>query len=315
MSHAYGDEKIVEWLQENKYHPRSPKHGSVSCMALLNDLLHESDLFREAAEEGRIVYKEDFTVGEGELRWNVDLVVGPPEGEVQTAIGGDRPIVEGEPAEVWLAVDAKSVMTEHGKARRNRQRDINSFADIMHRHYPGSVSGGVILLNMAEEFRSPLRDEGDITEHVNIERLVEETVEIFRTIERSEGEIDPNVDSVATVVVDHTNIEDDEETVLIEEQPAPDEDSIVAYQNFLEILIETFEARFLIGEPPNMAQLREADTHRNELNERAVEMSHQIHEIGSAIEQDELREADVEALRDTVDRLKTLLDEIEESHV
>jgi len=207
MSHRYGDERIVEWLRDNEYHPRSPAHGSASCLYLLEDLLHVSDRFREAARDGALVYQEDFTVGSGQDRWNVDLVVGPPPEDAPAPDVEDGAVAEAEPAEVWLAVDAKSVMTEHGKTRRNRQRDLNSFADIMHQHYPGAVTGGVVLLNMADRFRSPLRDEGDVTEHDGIERLVEETVEIFRTIDRSGGDISHNIDGVATVVVEHTNMD------------------------------------------------------------------------------------------------------------
>ncbi|EMA41948.1 hypothetical protein C447_00120 [Halococcus hamelinensis 100A6] len=314
MAHTYGDERIAEWLRENEYHPRSSKHGSVSCLALLDDLLYESDLFREAAEAGEIVYEEDYTVGEGELRWNVDLVLGPPTNEVETPIEGDRQIAEANPEEIWLAIDAKSVMTEHQKARRNRQRDINGFADIMYHHYPGAVAGGVLLINIADQFRSPLRDEGDITEHDNIERLVEETIEIFRTIDRSEGEIDPNVDAAATVVVDHTNLDDDHETQLVEDPPAPGENSIVNYRTFLSIIVETFEERFLIGDPPNMATLREADTLRNELNEQVVELLHYVHEVGVTMEQGEVSEDSIEDLRETLGQLEDLVDGVEQRH-
>lgn len=243
MTHTYGDERIVDWLRKNTYHPRSNKHGSASSLYFLDDILYESDILRDAAQDGEIIYQEDFTVGSGGLRWNTDLVLGPPGGDVQVPLG-DRPIGEGEPEEIWMAIDAKSVMTEHGKARRNRQRDINSFADIMHFHHEGAVTGGVLLINMAEKFRSPLRDEGDITTHQNIERLVEETVGLFRDIDRAQGEINSNVDGVGTIVVEHTNVDDDHETRLVTEEPAPQEGDIVHYRTFLDILLETFESRF-----------------------------------------------------------------------
>jgi hypothetical protein len=111
-------------------------------MYLLDDLLYQSELFAEAARNSEIVYQEDYTVGDGPSRWNTDLVVGPPTDaeSVQLPVGNGLEIAEAEPERIWLAIDAKSVMTEHGKARRNRQRDINSFADIMHRHHPGAVT-------------------------------------------------------------------------------------------------------------------------------------------------------------------------------
>ena len=57
MGHTYGDERIAEWLSENQYHPRSPKHGSAACMYFLDDLLYESDRIQEAAKNGDIVYQ------------------------------------------------------------------------------------------------------------------------------------------------------------------------------------------------------------------------------------------------------------------
>lgn len=247
MTHTYGDERIAEWLAEHGYHPRSPKHGAAACQYLLDDLLYESAALREAAASGHVVYQEDYTVGSGGLRWNTDLVLGPPSGGVQQPIRDDtaRAIRKTDPTEIWLAIDAKSVMTEHGKARLNRQRDINSFADIMHFHHEGAVTGGILLINAATRFKSPLRDEDDVTNHDDIERLVEETVGLFRDIDRAEGRISSNVDGVGCVVVEHTNLEDRHETCLLSESPAPSTGDIVHYRSFLDILIETLENRFL----------------------------------------------------------------------
>jgi hypothetical protein len=57
VPHRYGDERIAAWLRENEYHPRSPKHGSASCLYFLDDLIHESETFAEAAKNGEIVYQ------------------------------------------------------------------------------------------------------------------------------------------------------------------------------------------------------------------------------------------------------------------
>lgn len=314
MSHEYGDERIIEWLREHGYHPRSPKHGSASCLFLLDDLLHESDLFADAARNGEIVYQEDHTVGEGPSRWNTDLVVGPPDGTADNQPDDERPIARGTPERIWLAIDAKSVMTEHGKARRNRQRDINSFADIMHRHHPGAVSGGVLLINMAERFKSPLRDEGDVTEHDRIEQLVEGTVEIFRDIDRAEGEISPNVDAVATIVVDHTNMDDGHETRLVTEPPAPQSGDVVHYRDFLEIVLETLEERFLAGEPPSPEDLAKLESLQYRLNQRILAVAHQGHLVSrdlgdGVVEADQLGE-----FRNALEAVEDIVEEIEENH-
>jgi len=309
VSHEFGDERIVQWLRENQYHPRSPAHGSASCLYLLDDLIHESEALREAAQAGDLVYQEDFTVGTGDSKWNTDLVVGPPDAEVQEQVGDS--IAEGEPAEIWLAIDAKSVMTEHGKARRNRQRDINSFADTMHRHYPGVVTGGLLLVNMADEFRSPLRDEGDITEHDRIEQLVSETVDIFRDVERADGEISPNVDGVGCVVVDHTNMGDGEETRLVTEEPAPQPGDIVHYRDFVNILVNTLEARFLSGQTPDMDVLRAADQLSDQLRRESINLGHHIYQINRSLGAGGVDQSEIEGLNEVLDDLDELAGELE----
>lgn len=310
MPHTYGDEKIVEFLDREGYHPRSSKHGEASCLAFLDDILYQSHTIRDGAEAGEIVFQQDHTVGSGDSKWNTDLVVGPPATPNEVEIDPDRGIAEAEPSEVWLAIDAKSVMTEHGKARRNRQRDINSFADIMHSHYPGAVAGGILLINAADLFKSPLRDEDDITEHDRIDTLAPETVDIFRDIDRSEGEISPNVDSVACVVVDHTNMDDGEPTYLVTKPPAPQPGDIVHYQTFLETIIETFENRWLIGEKPDLSSLVNADLEA-EMNRQIIDIARVAHDVGARIDNDAVDNEILNSFRTQVSELESVIDEIE----
>jgi hypothetical protein len=283
-------------------------------MYFIDDLLHESEVVREAAQKGEIVYQEDYTVGDGDSKWNTDLVIGPPKEDVQIEFGEDRSMIEAEPSEVWFAIDAKSVMTEHGKARRNRQRDINSFADIIHSHFPGAVTGGILLINFADRFRSPLRDEGDITDHDRINELVQETVDIFRDIERAQGEVSPNVDGVGCVVVEHTNIDDDHESRLVTDPPAPQPGDIVHYEEFVEIVAEAFAERWLIGNPPDITSFANATDLRAELNQQIILLARAAHDVGEEVSDGSVTEESTEKLRSEIAQLETVLEEIERKH-
>lgn len=255
LEHRYGNERIVDWLNQERdwsyprnvpYHPRSDSHGGAQCRYFVDDLLYESEAIREAAAAGDLVYQEDYEVGEGGLSWNTDLVIGPPADSVQVSLGGDREMAQADPAEIYLAADAKSIMTEHQKARRNRQRDINSFADIMHHHHEKALTAGILLVNLAAQFDSPLRDPDDITDHVHINRIVGEIIEMFDSINRSEGEISANLDGAGVVVVDHTNLIDDvDETELVTDPPAPQERDRVHYRTFASQMASWFEDRFI----------------------------------------------------------------------
>lgn len=255
LRHRYGDERIVDWLnQERKweypkdvpYHPRSDSHGGAQSRYFVDDLLVESDAIRDAAQAGELVFQEDYVVGEGGLGWNTDLVIGPPNGSVQVSINEERDMAKANPSDIYLAADAKSIMTEHQKARRNRQRDINSFADIMHHHHERALTAGILLVNIAERFDSPTRDPNDITDHSNIERIVGEIIDMFDSINRSEGEISANLDGAAVIVVEHSNlVEDVGESRLVTEPPAPQEGDRVHYRTFVKQMAAWFETRFL----------------------------------------------------------------------
>ena len=253
--HRYGDERIVDWLNQERewsyprnvpYHPRSDSHGGAQCRYFVDDLLYESDAIREAAAAGELVYQEDYEVGEGGLSWNTDLVIGPPADSVEVSLDGDREMALADPAEIYLAADAKSIMTEHQKARRNRQRDINSFADIMHHHHEKALTAGILLVNLAEQFDSPLRDPDDVTDHVHIERIVGEIIEMFDSINRSEGEISANLDGAGVVVVRHSNLIDDiGDTELVTEPPAPQPGDRIHYRTLVQQMADWMETRFL----------------------------------------------------------------------
>lgn len=254
-AHRYGDERIVDWLNKERkwqyprdvpYHPRSDTHGGAQCRYFLDDLLYVSDTIKDAAQSCDIVFEEDIEVGEGGLSWNTDLVIGPPKEAVRVPLDGERKIARTEPEEIWLAVDAKSIMTEHQKARRNRQRDINSFADIMHHHHERALTAGILLVNLVETFDSPLRDPDDITSHVHIDRIVEEIVDMFDSINRSEGEISANLDGAGVVVVEHSNlVKDVGDTRLVTEPPAPQPSDRVHYRTFVRQMADWFGNRFL----------------------------------------------------------------------
>jgi hypothetical protein len=252
--HRFGDERIVDWLNQSRgwkypkdvpYHPRSDKHGAAQCQYFVEDLMYESDAIEEAAQAGEIVFAEDYDVGDPRgLGWNVDLVIGPPSGAVQAPLEGG--MTKDTPSEVWLAADAKSIITEHQKARRNRQRDINSFADIMHTHHEQALTCGILLLNIADQFDSPTRDPDDITDHPHIERIIEEIVDLFDSIDRAEGEMSANLDGAGVIVVDHTNLVDDiGDTELVTDPPAPQERDRVHYRTFTSQMASWFEERFL----------------------------------------------------------------------
>jgi hypothetical protein len=209
------------------------------CEFVLRDLNANCPALRSLANRGAIVYQTNYTVNKGTpSRWTIDLVLGPREGE--SHLEGAY-IARDDPSEVWIAIDAKAIMTEHGKARRNRQRDLNSMAEILHRMNPTPITGAYVAINMSTEFRSPLRN--TVTQHRNIERIVTETIPLMTEILEDEETRHPGLDAIGVTVLDYSNAPRSQCRV-VEAPPAPGRDSPLHYDNFIARLCEKFTARY-----------------------------------------------------------------------
>jgi hypothetical protein len=115
------------------------------------------------------------------------------------------------PVIIQIAIELKSIWTEHGKARWNRLRDFNSFHGYAHQYNPSTVAAAFLVVNSADRFWSPLRKLDDITVHTRPKRtarkLAQETVDIFRSIHlRNSANDVPGMEAIGVLVVEHDNL-------------------------------------------------------------------------------------------------------------
>lgn len=249
-----GGQQYVQHLNENQYHPRSDAHSNVLCRAVLDDLLTHCPPIAKKANEGKLVAQLNHTITVGYQRWNIDLALGPPSGSPTPPDDGNRIRLE-VPTVIELAVEAKGVMTEHRKARHNRLRDLQAFHDHAHRYNENVVAGGVLVVNIADVYWSPTRDEDDITEHDDIERIGEETVELFRNIPLRDNPSDAGgMEGMGVLVIRHDNLQknpdlppnspDPEETALVTKRPAPASGDPLNYSTMIYRLCRCYENRW-----------------------------------------------------------------------
>lgn len=248
----------MDYLGAEGYHPRSNKHGERLSQLVLFDLLSTCPDLAHAASKGRVVYATDFDVyladpaaAEGlppgameALGWNIDLVVGPPSTHHESIDGPAVGTIQaGTPATPWFVLDAKGVMTEHGKARRNRQRDAIVLSAVMHLFHPKVVVLAVIPVNIARKFTSPLRD-GTTDHGPHIDKVVRDTVAIFRAVRSISGRVGPGgIDGLGCFVVDYENVPGTPAT-LWQTPPAPPQGDIIHYDRFIADLSATLTQRF-----------------------------------------------------------------------
>jgi hypothetical protein len=172
-------ERFAAYLLKNPYHPRSNKHSNALMEFFLDDLLALCPQVQSHAADGKLAYELNRRVRVGTSEWNVDLIVGPPAAVVSDA-PRERPIARSQPSNFRIACEAKSIMTEHRKAQRNRQRDLDALHQFMHRYDQNTIAAAVTLINAAESFRSPLRPR--VTKHRNPLDLARASIELLRMI-------------------------------------------------------------------------------------------------------------------------------------
>ena len=200
-----GPNVFIRHLADNLYHPRSDAHSNAVCLAILDDLIVHCPPLAHKAASGDLVAKLNHTVKVNYQDWNIDLALGPPPSLAEPP--SDSRIRFGIPVTVEIAIEAKAVMTEHGKARRNRLRDLQAFHNYAHTYNQKTIATGIVAVNISPIFWSPLRRHDDITIHKNIDVLGEQTVRIFRglPLRHTPGE-GPGIEAFSVLVVKHDNL-------------------------------------------------------------------------------------------------------------
>ena len=233
---------FIEHLRAEGYHPRSNKHSNVLAELMVRDLLSFCAPMREKARQGGLVYELNQTLITGTATWNVDLVLGdPPPG--QSVDPEDRLIARSVPSTTQIAVEIKSVMTEHRKAIKNRKRDFEAHHDHVHRYHPRAIAGGLLVINGASTFKSPLRVDPEPTRHKEPESLVEHCVREFRAVSSRGGETGPGLEAKGILVVDFDNV-DREAVRYIQRGAAPPVGDPLHYDHFLQSICRHYEVRF-----------------------------------------------------------------------
>jgi hypothetical protein len=233
-------EAFLRHLQGQGYHSRSNKHSNALAEAMVADLMNCCPAMARKARQGRLVYHLNFTINAGTSDWNVDLVLGAPPPGTQPPQGGAL-IGKALPSTVQVAIEIKSVMTEHHKAIRNRKRDLEAHHEHVHRYNNRTIAGGVFVINQAETFQSPLRPA--VTRHQNPRALVEHCIRQVRSIASRPGLQGDGLEAKAVMVVDMDN-QTYAETAFVTQAPAPPVGDPLHYDAFIQSLCSLYAERF-----------------------------------------------------------------------
>lgn len=209
------DAELVAYLTKEGYHPRTSKHSDFQSRIIIRDLVAQCPLIARRAASGEMVAKLRHHQQVGHADWVIDIAMGTCAGtpkllELETE-PGVAPITMAPPVIIQIAIELKSIWTEHGKARLNRLRDFNSFHGYAHLYSQNTVAAAFLVVNSSERFWSPLRNKDDITVHGTAKKssrqLAEETVDKFRSIYLRDRSGDaPGMEAIGVVVIEHDNL-------------------------------------------------------------------------------------------------------------
>ncbi|MFW6107284.1 MAG: hypothetical protein ACOC8A_01190 [bacterium] len=231
---------FIEHLRQHGYHPRSDKHSNALCEAIVDDLVRGGPQIARRASDGRLVYDLNFTISAGTSDWNVDLVLGaPPPGSPPPE--GDAAIRKTLPSTVQIAIEVKSVMTEHRKAVKNRTRDLEAHHEHVHRYNNRTIAAGVLVVNQAETLKSPLRPRPTV--HRDPKALVEHCIMQMRSITSRPGLHGEGLEAKAVLVVDVDN-QDLSSARFVCRPPAPSVGDPLHYDAFLQAVAGFYVDRF-----------------------------------------------------------------------
>lgn len=204
------ESEFVDYLSTKGYHPRSSDHSDFLSEVIIRDLVQQCPKLNERAARGEIVaqLRHHQTVGHDD--WVIDIAMGTcPDPPVPTLNANIR---KGRPAIIQIAIELKSIMTEHGKARRNRLRDFQAFHNYAHQYHPKTVAGAFLVVNSSARFYSPLREPSDITKHgggdiKKARQVGADAVNLFRTIGLRHRDTDgAGLEAIGVIVVEHDNL-------------------------------------------------------------------------------------------------------------
>ncbi len=146
---------FAAYLRKQGYDPRSSRHSDFQSDLIIRDLVASCPLIARRATTGELVAKLRHHQMIGQDDWVIDIALGtcagipvpPPAGAI---------ITTASPVLIQIAIELKGVLTEHGKARRNRLRDFNAFEGHGHRYDPRTVVAAFLVVNSSDYFYSPL---------------------------------------------------------------------------------------------------------------------------------------------------------------
>lgn len=243
-----------------RYHSRSDVHSVVLCELVMRDLLTSCQHLREQASRGETAFGINIrhtwkTTGKKKA---LDLGVGIPEEpslpmppaqihkvkNPKLKSGGGVLAVQNAFSRLLIACEAKAVMTEHGKSQPRLFDELSSSHEIVHQGDQETIATGIVMVNIAPTFASPLRQKDATRLLYSVHdqpRVTENMVKHLRGLRIRDQVGQVGFDAFCIFVVDTDNYSG---CVLHTDSPAPQPGDPDHYDTFIQRITRFYTERF-----------------------------------------------------------------------
>lgn len=219
----------IEWINSHLgFNPRSQQNSNALSDFVTADLGQLCPPIARHFERHLIEPAKNTNVRTKVASRNVDLVFR----EVQ------------EPRLVPVAIEHKTIMTAHGKARWNRYGDIIAYSNHMHNHWRDCIAAATVIVNCSPVYENPdAFAKGLVRPKFKMPKVVADTVKIFADIPLRTRADEPNdqPEAIAVIVVEYDGAH---LAKLASGELSPQPGSSVHYESFLARLCRLYQERF-----------------------------------------------------------------------
>ncbi len=135
-------ESYIHWINKHLgFNPRSQANSDALSDFVLADLQSHCPEFRAALKRGKLIPRKNPNVQTKVAERSIDLVIHEKD---------KLPLLS-----VRVSVEHKTIMTAHGKARKNRYGDLIAYCNHMHNHRKDCIAAGIVVVNASPKYENP----------------------------------------------------------------------------------------------------------------------------------------------------------------
>jgi hypothetical protein len=222
-------DSYVDWINAHLgFNPRSQANSNALSDFVIADLQNLCPEMAAHLKSAEVTPAKNADVLTRVASRNVDLVLRDPAGTIRAAI------------------EHKTIMTAHGKARWNRYGDIIAYCNHMHNHRRECIAGATVIINCSPAYENPDSfAKGLVRPRFDMRKVVADTEKIFAGVPLRSVSEEPNdqPEALAVIIVDYDG---QNPAKLVVGDLAPQPGSPIHYDSFLTRICNLYRQRFTL---------------------------------------------------------------------